>query len=42
MLRPAIHNSGSREIRAVICFLHAKTCVLPKSIMKYARFTAKM
>jgi hypothetical protein len=42
MLCPAIDNPASCEIRAVTRLLHAKTYVLQKSIVNYARFTAKM
>jgi hypothetical protein len=37
-----IDNPASCEICAVIRFLHAKTCMLQKSIVTYARFTAKI
>jgi hypothetical protein len=42
MVCPAIDNPTSCVKFTLICFLHAKTWVLQKSIINYAWFTAKL
>jgi hypothetical protein len=39
---PTIDHPASCEIRAVICFLHAKDMSAAQSIVNYAQFMAKM
>jgi hypothetical protein len=41
MVRPAIDNPASCEIRGVIYFLHAKNISAPEMYVNYARFTTE-